>query len=348
MSRDSWLRAAAAAAIVSLSALVSVGCSLRPSAMFGAASRPLSDLSVTLPPAGAPAPIVGEVQHHRVRRGETLLDIARAADLGYQAVQDANPTLDEWIPEPDADVLLPSRWILPPARYEGILINIPEMRLYYFPSRAQSGTEAEMHTWPIGIGTDETPSPIGRFTVRAKDENPSWVVPASIYKTMDNPRHVVPPGPDNPLGQYRLRLSYDSYEIHGSDTAWAIGRLTTHGCIRLYPEDIPQLFARVEVGTPGQLIYEPVKVGEEDGKIFLEVHPDLYGRIPDLEHHAIEVVKRAGLTDRIDRKLLRAAVRERRGIPVLVDKGSGGEREALERAPQPGSLGSSPGRRGES
>lgn len=309
----------------------------------------MSNLSVALPATGVPPPIVGEVQRHRVRRGETLLDIARAADLGYQAVQDANPTVDEWVPEPDTDVILPSRWILPRAQYEGILINIPEMRLYYFPNRVEPGGEGELHTWPIGIGTDETPSPIGTFTVRAKDENPSWIVPASIYKTMDNPRHVVPPGPDNPLGQYRLRLSYDSYEIHGSDTAWAIGRLTTHGCIRLYPEDIPQLFARVRVGTPGQLIYEPVKVGEEDGKIYLEVHPDLYGRIPDLERHALGVVKRAGLANRVDRDLVRSAVRERKGIPVLVEKQVGSsEREALDRAPPRSSLGSASNKRRES
>ena len=107
-------------------------------------------------------------------------------------------------------------------------------------------------TWPIGIGAEEVPSPVGPFTVRSKDVNPTWVVPESILRTMTNPRRVVPPGPDKPLGDYRIRLSIETYAIHGTNDPWTVGRLTTHGCIRLYPEDIADLFQLVAPGTPGE------------------------------------------------------------------------------------------------
>ncbi len=299
--------------------------------------------TVRLPAPGEPAPLVGDLQHHRVRQGETLLDIARNAGLGYQAVQNANPGIDEWVPTPDADVILPSRWILPRADYRGIVINIPEMRLYLFPENGRAGEEVAMRTWPIGIGTDDTPSPIGRFTIRSKEENPTWIVPDSIYKTMDKPRRVVPPGPDNPMGRYRMRLSYGLYAIHGTDTPWAIGRLTTHGCIRLYPEDIPELFELARVGMPGHLVYQPLKVGAQGSEIYVEVHPDLYGRIPNLERHAFAEIRRAGLAGRVDPRRVREAVRAQSGIPVSVGRASPPPRKAKRRpsAPPPirGALG---------
>jgi L,D-transpeptidase ErfK/SrfK len=139
------------------------------------------------------------------------------------------------------------------------VINVAEMRLYLFPSKTAPGDHVTVRTWAIGIDSEETTSPTGTFTVRSTDANPTWHVPDSIYKTMDPPkRRVVPPGPDNPPGTHRIRLSKGLYSIHGTNTPWSIGRLTTHGCIRLYPEDIVDFYPLVGPGTRGELVYEPI------------------------------------------------------------------------------------------
>jgi L,D-transpeptidase ErfK/SrfK len=315
------LRARAAAiALFTALTLVSGCATLRRSLLGPPEPKKLNVLQASVPADGELPPLVGKLQETRVAKGETLLDVARKADLGYQQVQDANPGLDPWIPAPGTDVVLPSQWILPASRHRGIVINLPEMRLYLYPDATRPGEAVEVQTWPIGIGTDETPSPIHSFKIITKEKNPTWIVPASILKTMDPPRKVVPPGPDNPLGAYRMRLSYDIYSIHGTDTPWAIGRLTTHGCIRLYPEDIPVLFDEVHVGTEGEMLYQPVKLGEQDGRIFVEVHPDVYGRIKDLSRHALAEVRKAGVAKRIDKARLLAAVEMKRGIPVDVTR----------------------------
>jgi L,D-transpeptidase ErfK/SrfK len=265
-----------------------------------------------------PAPL-GRMQRHEIQSEETLLDVARNGGLGFNEVQDANREVDEWTPPVGLEVTVPTQWIPPRSSYRGVVINIPEMRLYLFPEKSKPGEEVVVYTWPIGIGTEKTPSPVGPFRITSKDENPTWYVPDSIYRTMDPPkRRVVPPGPDNPLGAYRIRLSKGLYAIHGTDSPWSIGRLTTHGCIRLYPEDIGELFHRVQIGTTGQLLYQPIKFAESDGEIYVEVHEDIYGRIGKLESAATELARQAGVLERIDRERLRRAVHETRGVPVVV------------------------------
>ena len=273
-----------------------------------------------VPEAGELPGLVGIEQQVRVANGDTLLDIAREAGLGYQQVQDANPSTDAWVPKAGTRVVIPSRWILPQSRSRGMVINLPEMRLYLYPDSTTPGQNVEIRTWAIGIGADETPSPVRSFTIRTKEENPTWVVPASILKTMDPPRLVVPPGPDNPLGAYRMRLSYGLYSVHGTDSPWSIGRLATHGCIRLYPEDIGELYESVRIGTPGEILYQPVKLGEDGGRIYVEVHPDIYRRVPNLGRVALEEAGRAGVADRIDLTLLQIAVRAKSGMPVDVTR----------------------------
>jgi L,D-transpeptidase ErfK/SrfK len=261
------------------------------------------------------------MQRHRIAAQETLLDVARDAGLGFNEVHDANRGVDEWIPPPGLEVALPTLWIVPRSSYRGLVVNIPEMRLFLFPPPTTPGTVVTLRTWAIGIGTNETPSPVGRFHITAKKEHPTWYVPDSIYRAMDRPkRRVVPPGPDNPLGDYRMRLSKERYSIHGTDVPWSVGRLTTHGCIRLYPEDISELFHLVDLGTAGELVYEPIKFGESDGQIYVEVHDDLYRRIPDLQREALKLARQARLMDRIDTERLHQAVREKRGIPVVVTR----------------------------
>jgi len=158
--------------------------------------------------------------------------------------------------------------------------------------------------------------------VKSKDENPTWVVPASIQRTMDHPVSVVPPGPDNPLGAYRIRLSIDVYAIHGTNDPWTVGRLTTHGCIRLYPEDIETLYPLVDKGTPGEILYQPVKFGEAKGRIYVEVHQDVYQMYPDLEAYAFEVLAQSGLGARVDSEQLRTAVRGKTGVPIDITLGA--------------------------
>ena len=265
-------------------------------------------------------PVIGHEQQYRIAPKDTLLDVARNAGLGFQEIKDANRDVDEWVPPAGRVVDVPTRWILPQAPQEGIVVNIPEMRLYYYPQRTRAGEAVTMRTWAIAIGDTDTPSPVGSFTVLSKDKNPTWYVPDSIYRTMDHPRHVVPPGPDNPMGEYRIRLSKDIYSIHGTDIPWAIGRETTHGCIRLYPEDIGELYKLIKPSMRGRLVYQPIKLGEADGRLYVEVHDDVYKRVGNLERQAFQLVHAARLDAQVDPERLRAAVRERRGVPVDVTR----------------------------
>lgn len=310
---------------VAVTSVVFAGCAARqPPPPLIAPPPPLEKITTvqTLVPRRGQLPgVVGRMQQHRIQAKETLLDVARDAGLGFNAVQDANRGADEWIPPQGLEVAVPTHWIVPRSSYRGLVVNIPEMRLYLFPAKTTPGTVVTVRTWAIGIGTDATPSPVGQFHITAKDKHPTWYVPDSIYRTMDPPkRHVMGPGPDNPLGDYRMRLSKGLYSIHGTDVPWSVGRLTTHGCIRLYPEDIGELFGLVHRGTVGQLIYEPIKFGESDGHVYVEVHDDLYHRIPNLQREALALARQARLTQRIDAERLRQAVREKRGIPVAVTR----------------------------
>jgi len=285
-------------------------------------ARKLSIIQARVPDGSALPSIIGQLGHYRVGGGESLLSIARKTGVGFRELRDGNPTIDEWEPKIGTDLVIPTRWIVPRTdSYRGLVINVPEMRLYMFPTDTFPGERVPVLTWPIGIGAEEAPSPIGPFTILSKDENPTWVVPDSIYRKMERPQRVVPPGPDNPLGEYRIRLDKDLYAIHGTNDPWTVGRLTTHGCIRLYPEDIEMLYPLVDRGTPGEMIYQPVKIGERGGDVYVEVHKDVYQRFPDLERHAFDEIARAGVQQRVDPALLRAAVKQKRGIPVNVSRG---------------------------
>ncbi|MDP6560753.1 MAG: L,D-transpeptidase family protein, partial [Candidatus Binatia bacterium] len=180
--------------------------------------------------------IIGKAEKHRVRERESLLDISRHYHLGYTELIQANPGIDPWVPVVGREIHIPSAWILPRGPYRGIVLNIAEMRLYFFVS------DSEVMTFPLGIGMEGWDTPSGRYRIGEKRTNPIWYVPASIQKEMKVPRKVVLPGPDNPLGSHWMRLSHTSYGIHGTNNPWAVGRYVTHGCIRLYPEDISYLF----------------------------------------------------------------------------------------------------------
>lgn len=274
---------------------------------------------VRLPRRGELPPLIGRAQEYRIAAKDTLLDVARNAGVGFNEVQDANPGVDEWIPAPGTNVEVPTRWILPATRQRGIVVNVPEMRLYFYPQRTVPGEPVRVRTWAVAIGDPDTPTPRGTFAIRSKDENPTWYVPDSIPRS-ERPQRVVPPGPDNPMGAYRIRLSRGLYAIHGTNVPWAIGRDTTRGCIRLYPEDIAELYALVRPGMQGEFVYEPIKLGEQDGRVFVEVHDDIYGRYRSLEREAMRLVQAKRLGARVDAARLRAAVLGRAGVPVDVTR----------------------------
>lgn len=266
-----------------------------------------------------PAPgndIVGAISIVNVAEGETLIDIARTHGLGYQELMDANPDLDPWLPPTGAEVVLPTRYVLPSAPRRGIIVNIAEMRLYYYPPPAPNaaGDEAGVVlTFPIGIGEEGFSTPLGITRIIAKAEDPPWVVPASIraeYARAGTPLPaVVPAGPDNPLGRHSLRLGWSSYLIHGTNKAFGIGMRVSHGCIRMYPEHVERLFHMVPVSTPVWIIDQPNKLGREDGQLYLEAHaPITDAGAPPADHvtPVVAAVEAIAATD--DLEAARAAV----------------------------------------
>jgi L,D-transpeptidase ErfK/SrfK len=255
--------------------------------------------------------VIGHFRTHTVQPGETFLDIARKYDLGISALQAAYPKKNPWVLDAGSDLLIPSLWILPPTKSRGIVINVPEMRLYRFHSK-----RGIVSTHPVTVGEKETPTPIGTFRVVERKVDPQWDIPGSLqhkYKEKS-----VPPGEDNPIGKYWLGLSCRGYGIHGTDNPWSVGRIISNGCIRLYPEDIERLFPDVPKGTVVEIIYEPVKFGFRGDAIFVEVHEDLYGRIRNMEQHARKIARNMAIEDSVDWRKVRLALNARNGVPVPV------------------------------
>lgn len=275
--------------------------------------------------------IIGTVRAHRVRKGDTLLDIARNYSLGYNEIVESNPGLDIWLPPPGAMVLLPTAWVLPCCSRSGLIVNIPEMRLYYFRPVAGDATSTEVITYGIGLGREDWQTPRGKFKIRSKTENPTWVIPESIRaerieRNGDARTHIPGGAPDNPLGKHRLALTLTGYGIHGSDLPWGVGMQVSHGCIRLYPEDIERLFPQVPVGTSGEFVYQPVKIGVADGDVYAEVTRDIYGLTPGMWREAATMIDRMGVADRVDHDLLLEALQNPAGFPVKISKRVGAER----------------------
>ncbi len=260
--------------------------------------------------------VIGSMKTHQVNGNESLIEIARNFSVGYNEIVDANPSLDPFLPGNNADVRIPTAWILPDVNsYEGIVINLSEMRLYYFLKQKKS---LLVRTFPIGIGDEGNDTPVGNFKIIEKIENPSWHVPESIKKERPELPNVVPPGPDNPLGSHALRLSLGSYLIHGTNRPWAVGRKVTHGCIRLYPEDIPKLFTIAPKSTKVAIVRQPVKVGVRDGSVYIEVHRDDYEKNLNYFNEAVGLLKKKGLIKKVNTEKLYHAIRGKSGIPVEI------------------------------
>lgn len=258
--------------------------------------------------------IVGAEQKCRVKENESLWEIAREFDIGINEISDANPGIDPIIPEAGTIVRIPTEWILPevPIR-RGIVINIPEFRLYYFPP----DDPGKVLTFPVGVGDEGKDTPTGVYTVIEKIVNPAWYVPESIRKEKPELPKVVPPGPHNPMGSHALRLSLGTVLIHGTDRPWGIGTRSSHGCLRLYPEDIVRLFDLVRKGTRVTIVNQPVKVASQGGKVYVEVH-----RYEDTYYYnqIEQLLGDKGLLERVDFTKLDQALEEMSGMPVDITR----------------------------
>ena len=283
------------------------------------AGRPYVAISSTDP--NRAHTLIGSTRFYQVQDKDTFLDIARFYDLGYNEISEANPGVDPWVPKPGQIILLPTGWVLPDVKFKGVVVNIPEMRLYYF--RLGAAGTVIVTTFPVGLGRDDWRTPEGKFRIRGKTVNPTWVLPESIKAEHRRdgkpaPDFIAGGAPDNPLGKYRFELTLPLYGIHGTDIPWGVGMQVSHGCVRLYPEDIERLFPMVPVGTPGEFVYQPVKLGIRDGHVFVEVHKDIYNMTPGPYREALRLIDKLGVRARVDFDRVKRAVLEQSGVPMDV------------------------------
>ncbi len=268
---------------------------------------------------GQDTTVVGTIMTYTIENeNESLIELARKFDLGYNEIADANPGLDPFVPGAGKAVIMPLSWIMPDVRgHDGIVINISELRLYYFLSQ---GGRTQVMTFPIGIGDEGSDTPLGSFRIIEKISNPAWHVPASIKKENPQLPPVVPPGPNNPLGSHALRLSIPSILIHGTNKPWGVGRKASHGCIRLYPEDIPKLFRVVPKDTPVTIVRQPVKIGVREGKVYIELHKDDSINSETRFKMATALLVKKHLLGKVSSVKLLNALDDKRGFPVEISE----------------------------
>jgi L,D-transpeptidase ErfK/SrfK len=275
-------------------------------------------------PIGLDQQMVGEIRRYTVREGEVLADIARHFDVGYTALVLANPGVDPWLPGAGREVTIPALYILPDAPHQGVVINLAQWRLYYFPPGG-----GRVETFPLGLGVIGKKTPLGVTRVVSKEANPAWYPPPSIRAERPELPGVVPAGPDNPLGAYALHLGWTNYLIHGTNKPDGVGRNVSHGCIRLYPEDIEHVFNVVGIGTPVRSVDQSATAGWGADGLYVQVHPSKsqveevsIDRHPTPEAaQGVEAVVRniAGrYTDTVDWGAVAQAARQRTGMPVRV------------------------------
>ncbi|WP_084155755.1 L,D-transpeptidase family protein [Halomonas halocynthiae] len=218
--------------------------------------------------------VVGELYAVTAKEDDTLIDIGHQHGIGYEAMVRANPDVSVWYPGKGTEVMIPGQFILPDAPREGVVVNVAEMRLYYYPPGKD-----EVETYPIAVGRMDWKTPLGKTTITEKVENPTWIPPQSIRKEhaeAGNPLPaVVPAGPDNPMGNHKMRLGIPGYLIHGTNKPDGVGMRVTHGCIRMLPEDIENLFPRLPLGTSVRLVNESFKLGWNDEHLYVQAYPYL-------------------------------------------------------------------------
>ncbi len=271
--------------------------------------------------------VVGAPFYFTARAKDTLLDIARQNNLGYEDMRQANPNVDMWVPGEGTQVMVPTIFVLPNVPREGIVINRAEKRLYYFPPDSPN----EVRIYTISVGKDAMGTPLGSFKVIEKRENPVWTpgpnVRASHAAYGDILPAQVPPGPDNPLGRYAMRLSNPDYLIHGTSMPWGIGMEVSGGCIRMYPEGVEELYPNVGINTPVAIIDQPYKLGWRGDDLYLEVQTGEKSELRSARAVIPEEIANAeGVV--IDWALVERAVEEDTGIPQVVGSRRGSSQGA--------------------
>jgi L,D-transpeptidase ErfK/SrfK len=270
--------------------------------------------------------LVGEAVTHQAAFDDSLLDLAHQYDVGYVAIIAANPVIDPWVPGAGKNIVIPTQHLLPQAPHDGIVINIAEMRLYYFPVK-----DGDPKTFPIGIGEEGSVTPSGETRIVRKAANPVWYRTKNEIAAKPWAPKIVPPGPDNPLGAYALYLGWPSYLIHGTDDWRRVGRRDSRGCLGMYAADIETMYREVKIGTKVTVVNQPVKLGWVGDRLYLEVHPTPHqadqlemDNIDDFEDPSgisktiLATAKDAA--SRLDWTAIRQAAKDRNGIPVAITR----------------------------
>lgn len=268
--------------------------------------------------------IIGEQRSYTTRYEDSLVDLARKFGLGYTEIVSANPGIDPWVPGADKNIVLPTAHLLPDGPREGIVINLADQRMYLFRPDGKT-----VDTAPLGIGNEGWDTPKGSTKVVRKKKNPTWYVPKSVREDQPELPAIVRPGPDNPLGAHAVYLGWPAYLFHGTNKPYGVGRRVSHGCVRLYPEDIARLFDTIKIGTKVTVIDQSMKVARVGDELWLEVHPnqkqsdevEQTGTLspatpPEFEFRLVHAAGDAA--ELIDWDKARTAAMERRGIPVQV------------------------------
>ena len=266
--------------------------------------------------------MAGSITYYTVKKKDTLYAIARQFDVGIVEIMAANPGIDTWLPKEGTILTIPTAYVLPTVQRSGIVIDLSELRLFYFPD------PQTVMTFPLGIGMDGWSTPAGVTTIVEKRIHPTWTVPDSIRQAKPDLPPSIPPGPDNPLGDYALNLGWSGYLIHGTNRPYGIGRRSSHGCMRMYPEDIAALFNAVDKGTQVTVIDAPYKLGWKEDMLYLQVTAsqeqtdEIAGYKPlsltDIPQVYGDVRQIAGSANKIDWSAVHQAVLWRAGIPVVI------------------------------
>lgn len=271
--------------------------------------------------------VVGAMGAVTARYEDTMLDVGRRHGLGYRDMVLANPDIDIWLPGLGTEIILPTHFVLPDAPRKGVVINLAEYRLYFF----DPSTPGYVSTFPISIGKQDWNTPLGRTRIVRKQVKPTWYPPQSVIQEYAAEGRkldpIVPPGPDNPLGDYAMRLSLTSYLIHGTNRPAGVGMRVTHGCIRMYPEDIDWLFPQVAVETPVTIINQPYKMGWINDVLMLEVHPPLVEDESIRERDLTPVMElyvqvTADRPAQMDWDKVDETFRQATGVPVAIGRGA--------------------------
>jgi L,D-transpeptidase ErfK/SrfK len=279
--------------------------------------------------------VVGVVQKTQATKEDTLTDIARRFNVGYEEIVRANPGVDPWLPGEGREIVIPSQFILPNAPREGLVINAAAMRLFYYP-KVKKGEQQIVHTYPIGIGKVGWKTPEGTTKIVRRQKDPTWRPTPSIIKEHLKERgekleKVIGPGPDNPLGRHAFYLGWPSYMIHGTNKPSGVGLRSSHGCIRLYPEDIAQLFELAPVGTPVRVVNQPFVFGWHAGSLHIQAYGVLEDDTRDWKKAQVKLLKKdvaeriqkelAARNEKIDWEAVTQLTHEPRGIPVSISGG---------------------------